>query len=419
VPYIVAHQDFALDMLSEAAFGDLTEGMTFASASTLSASFHASNFDTTGLTFGLGSMFASRLIPDGSNPWPRPTFAPLTHVGLIDSEGNVIWAMFQEIYPGTVTDWSTFISALTIDALLPFDARHITGSNEDDVLAGSKYCDWAWGSEGDDKIYGRGDGDQLFGEGGADELYGDAGDDTLVGGEGRDLLEGGDGDDILIGGAGANILRGGADDDLYLLGSDMPGLNQIFDVEGNDTVVSSISRSLVSLATIENVVLSGNAGVNAIGNGLANTLTGNNAANVMRGWQGRDTLLGCAGDDRLYGDQGADVLVGGRGGDILNGGLGPDVFRFDARFDSTRANPDRIIGFTPGADAIDLSALFDREIDYIDTSEFTGRGQVRIEDVPGAFVAVEVNLEGSLAADLVIMVRMSGLRPITVDDFIL
>ncbi len=136
------------------------------------------------------------------------------------------------------------------------------------------------------------------GNGLANSLTGNGAANTLTGGAGNDTLTGGAGNDTLVGGTG---------DDLYVL--DVLG-----DVvteqsgEGIDTVKIGVTYTLG--LNVENLMLTGTAAVNGIGNTLDNVLTGN------------------AGANSLTGAGGADTLDGGAGSDILMGGAGADTYRF-------------------------------------------------------------------------------------------
>jgi Ca2+-binding RTX toxin-like protein len=141
----------------------------------------------------------------------------------------------------------------------------------------------------------------IGGGSGHDRLAGNSGHNRLTGGGGNDTLLGADGNDSLWGGAGRDWLAGGTGQDLVHGGS------------GKDKVY-------------------GNAG--------------------------NDTLFGGTGNDTLYGHDGDDVLVGGAGADVLMGGPGADRFVFETLGDIGKgAGSDRIAGFTPGEDRIDLTAL--------------------------------------------------------------
>jgi Ca2+-binding RTX toxin-like protein len=99
-----------------------------------------------------------------------------------------------------------------------------------------------------------------------------------------------------------------------------------------DLVRSSVSWTLG--ANLENLELTGTAGINGTGNGLANTLTGNSAVNSLSGGAGNDTLNG------------------GLGNDILTGGAGIDYFDFTTALSST--NVDTITDFNRADDFIRL-----------------------------------------------------------------
>jgi Ca2+-binding RTX toxin-like protein len=256
-------------------------------------------------------------------------------------------------------------------------AAALAGTAGDDILMGTEHRDTIAGGAGDDVIHGLGgddwlDGgsgdDAVYGGAGADTLLGDTGDDLLDGGSGDDLLLGGDGHDSLLGGAGSDQLDGGGGDDLVDGGS---GIDQLWGGSGNDVLVidhwdeialeqswgaggggydtlqvaagfggspvtfvlgnqldavgegTSATRHQVH-GEIENVVLTGAAGHDAIGDGRANSLIGNAGDNVLVGAAGDDLLQGGDGDDLLDGGHGADRLEGGAGHDILTGGLDDD-----------------------------------------------------------------------------------------------
>jgi Ca2+-binding RTX toxin-like protein len=146
------------------------------------------------------------------------------------------------------------------------------------------------------------------------KISGNAGNNTLTGLDGNDTLDGKTGADTMIGG----------------LGNDTYTVDNIGDVvtenpnEGTDSVKSSINYTLG--ANLENLTLTGSAGINGTGNALKNKITGNTGANILNGGAGADTLAGKAGNDIF-------------------------VFQFGQ---STATALDRISDFAIGADKIDL-----------------------------------------------------------------
>lgn len=173
----------------------------------------------------------------------------------------------------------------------------------------------------------------IFGDGGDDTIYGSKGDDTIVGGDGNDRIDGFTGADDMIGGAG---------DDTYFVdntGDVVDENNATWGGGGNDTIDAAISFDLGNpaqvIGTVQTLVLTGTADLDAIGTGLAETITGNIGNNVIRGVGGSDRLNGGGGDDRLIagngtgsilsGGPGDDTLKGGNGADTLNGGSGADT----------------------------------------------------------------------------------------------
>ena len=96
--------------------------------------------------------------------------------------------------------------------------------------------------------------------------------------------------------------------------------------EGTDVVSASVSYTLG--ANVENLTLTGAAGLSGTGNAQANVITGNGGANVLNGGDGDDYLIGGAGNDSLTGGNGNDTFSSGVGNDLLTGGGGNDKYLF-------------------------------------------------------------------------------------------
>jgi Ca2+-binding RTX toxin-like protein len=155
-----------------------------------------------------------------------------------------------------------------------------------------------------------GSADDVLNGGAADEvLLGEGGNDTLNGNAGSDILEGAAGNDTLDGGAGSDILEGGAGNDSYVI-ADSDVVTEAANA-GTDTVLASITHTLV--ANVENLTLTGTAGINGTGNSLDNVITGNAGNNALSGSSGHDTLDGGAGNDSMRGGTGNDTYVFGLG----------------------------------------------------------------------------------------------------------
>jgi Ca2+-binding RTX toxin-like protein len=235
----------------------------------------------------------------------------------------------------------------------------IYGLAGDDLLDGGPGNDQLHGDAGNDGLLGGPGNDLLDGGTGDDRLDGGTGNDQLYGGAGHDLLDGGAGNDLVDGGAGADRMQGGT-------GNDVLAVDNLHDVAldntpgpnggGTDTlrVDDAFSASMVAAGRpaevtfvmsddlgsglpagthsytqqvapgIENVVLTGSASHDVIGDGGDNHLTGNAGDNALYGMGGDDVLLGGAGNDRLDGGAGHDHLEGGAGDDILSGRAGDD-----------------------------------------------------------------------------------------------
>ena len=176
----------------------------------------------------------------------------------------------------------------------------------------------------------------------ADTLKGGLGNDTYVLGSGADLISDSGGNDtvtstvsrslaslstienltllgsaninatgnalnnVLTGNSGMNTLNGGAGNDIYMLGS---GSDTVIDTSGIDTISSAISRSLASYASIENLILTGSANINATGNALNNVLTGNSGMNTLNGGAGNDIYMLGSGADNVVDSAGTDMIT--------------------------------------------------------------------------------------------------------------
>lgn len=152
-----------------------------------------------------------------------------------------------------------------------------------------------------------------------ERLTGSDQDDRLAGNAAVNVLEGGSGDDRLNGYEGGDTLRGGAGNDTYV--RDDAG-DVIEDTSGYDTVATLIGYTIGT--GIERVVVRTNSGVTIIGNGEANRVDGDVGNDTISGLGAADTLVGGGGLDTLDGGDAADVLLGGADADTLTGGSGAD-----------------------------------------------------------------------------------------------
>jgi Ca2+-binding RTX toxin-like protein len=146
-------------------------------------------------------------------------------------------------------------------------------------------------------IVGTDAGEPLNGTGAADRIEGRGGDDTINGMAG---------DDLMIGGTGSDTFYADSSEDEVV---EAPG------DAGTDTVISSADYWIPF--GVENLVLTGSAGLTGTGNSAANTITGSD---------GGDVLLAAGGNDTVYGGNGDDFLDGGDGADHLEGGAGNDRY---------------------------------------------------------------------------------------------
>ncbi len=247
----------------------------------------------------------------------------------------------------TVRSAITYTLGAYIDNLIltGTNALNGTGNSLDNNLTGNDANNTLKGLDGNDFIDGAG---------GADTMTGGAGDDTYVVGnkfdkvtesanQGADTvlssityalgdnvenltltgtanidatgnglnntLYGNAGDNRIDGGVGADKMYGGAGNDTYIVNNGFDQVNEHANEGAADIVLSSVTFSLGNY--VENLTLTGTAGINATGNGLGNVITGNGAANILDGHAGNDTLTGGGGADIFLfkSGSGADVIT--------------------------------------------------------------------------------------------------------------
>ena len=123
-----------------------------------------------------------------------------------------------------------------------------------------------------------------------------SGDDLLKGTSGNDVIRGFNGNDTLNGGSGTDILIGDNGNDTYVVDTITDTITENTN-EGIDTVQSSVTFSLNTIANVENLILTGSASIKSTGNLLDNLITGNSGGNILDGGIGIDSLIGGAGKD--------------------------------------------------------------------------------------------------------------------------
>lgn len=300
-------------------------------------------------------------------------------------------------------------------------ANIINGNSGDNVLNGGAGADKLLGGAGDDTYVIDNTGDVIteLGGGGTDTAQSSitytialnvenltlTGASAIngVGNTGNNIITGNGAANTLDGKAGADTMIGGLGNDTYVV----DGLTDVITEnsgEGTDLVQSAGSYTLGD--NLENLTLTGSAGVNATGNDLDNVLTGNSGANILAGGVGNDTMIGGGGNDTfivadagdvvteasgggtdtvqtalsytltanveklvltgadnvngtgntlantLTGNSGDNVLDGGTGVDTLIGGLGNDTYVVDATADVVNENA------ASGTDLVQASATY-------------------------------------------------------------
>jgi len=109
-------------------------------------------------------------------------------------------------------------------------------------------------------------------------------------------------------------VNGGEGDDTYIFGATA---FTIVEGGGNDTIGTTITRTLADFTSIENLQLYGKANINGTGNAQQNYIIGNDGNNVLDGGVDNvvDTLLGGEGNDTYILRGGSDFVIEAGGAD--------------------------------------------------------------------------------------------------------
>ena len=264
----------------------------------------------------------------------------------IENTGDVV---IENVGEGTDTIHSSLLSTLLADnvenlVLLGSTDSSGTGNALGNHIRGNAGTNTLNGGSGDDTLDGGTGNDLLIGGQGSDVIYVDnigdrvaesrkwAGHDTVISsvdfrtgnkhiedleltgtariGAGNGLMNritGNDADNILDGGKNVDTLIGGLGNDIYLIRS--PGDSAIEAYgEGIDAVKAYRSYSLeahIEKLFMQNVFTKAGlpTNLNAIGNGLDNTIIRTPYDNTIVGREGSDILKGQAGDDTFVFDR--------------------------------------------------------------------------------------------------------------------
>ncbi|MEZ5929548.1 MAG: type VI secretion system tube protein Hcp [Parvularculaceae bacterium] len=347
--------------------------------------------------------FAAPTAEDLAGDYGSFTFNPLT--GEWEYTLNNALAEVQALNAGDTLHDTLTVSSLDGTASQTIDVT-ITGADEPIVgyaVAGTAGADEITPTktvegqpipgEGPDTLYGFDGNDTLDGGAGDDEMVGGPGDDTYYVDSSGDVVteESGEGRDTVI--ASASFVSSGNIEKIYLVGSDdinaegdsgdnyidgNSGDNLIAGLEGDDKLYGANGDDTLSGGDGEDSLYGERGDDSMSGGDDADKLYGGQGDDALEGDAGEDSLFGGSGDDTLSGGDGddaltggggADRLIGGEGADEMNGGGGDDIFVFNTALGA--GNVDKIIGFRPNGDMIELDhEIFSAIGATLDAGEF-------------------------------------------------
>jgi len=359
------------------------------------------------------------------------TFSPSDHALNGAPTAGQLAAPIQLLVRASDTSGATVSTLVTVTSSI-----YGTADNDGTLaspLIGSGYSEDLWGLAGDDVLDGRGGADRLIGGTGNDTYVVDPL-DTIVEapGEGVDTVvsagtwtldatlenltltgtaavngTGNAGDNVLRGNAGANVLTGGAGNDTYYVGSE----DTVVELAGGGTDTVYTSGTFTLSGDVENLVLTGNATIDGVGNAMDNTITGNAGANRLDGGAGADTLVGGSGDDVYIVDSAGDTVL-----EDVN--QGADTVRSSVTYTLT-ANVEAIV--LTGTDAIDgfgnslNNSLTGNDAANVltggagDDTYFVGQGDLVVENANEGTDTVDSADSYALPANVEILILMGAL----------
>ncbi|MDR3391640.1 MAG: DUF2974 domain-containing protein [Sulfuriferula sp.] len=213
---------------------------------------------------------------------------------------------------------------LTRDQLLTqasSTSTEVAGTNGNLVFSANS-GDFLTGGTGSDTIYGYGAGQSLTAGTGDQHIYGTGADQLITGGAGNDTLIGLGADDTLVAGSGWATLIGGTGNETFVINN----VSDIIQAQSTGTNVNTVMSSVnyAAGANIQNITLTGDESLVAMGNTLNNVMTANNGNDTLIAGSGNDTLIGGSGQNTYEVDPGFGnvVIQPGSVGDTLLFGTG-------------------------------------------------------------------------------------------------
>ncbi len=235
----------------------------------------------------------------------------------IDSTGDVVVENAGAGYDGVTLGANNLSYTLAANVEAGGINVGITGA----TVTGNGLDNYLWANDQSAVLNGGAGNDQLYGNIAADTLNGGDGNDYLSGYTGADILNGGAGDDYLDAGpdAVADTLTGGTGNDDYLIYDNADVVVEASGA-GYDSVELSggFTGTYTLAANVEDLLaFNTSAGLNLVGNSLANYIEGGFGNDTIDGGAGIDTMVGGAGNDTFIVDNSAEFAVGDAGIDTV------------------------------------------------------------------------------------------------------